>query len=137
MFSNSPFTSPFNSSAVAVRYQRQQKPSGYLVGFWRGSETDLDLPMPKGNSATCDQTDLINKLRMLMKADQNPTQFKGSSRCRLCGVHNGSQEHKFGSFIVPSGYIHYLEAHNVAIDPVFGSFLRGSGAPTMEDEDSS
>jgi hypothetical protein len=36
---------------------------------------------------------------------------------------NGSQEHFFAGFNIPSGYIHYLRDHNVAIDPDLKAYL--------------
>lgn len=43
--------------------------------------------------------------------------YKGTSKCRCCGIRNGSEEYTLvlgkAKWIWPSGFSHYVEAHNV------------------------
>ncbi len=41
------------------------------------------------------------------------TAYRGWSMCRLCQVPNGNEEFEHGGFRWPSGFLHYVEAHNV------------------------
>lgn len=54
--------------------------------------------------------------------------YRGSNRCRVCGVRNGSHEYFKGPFRYPEGYVHYLEEHGfkppqVVIDAALGSIV--------------
>lgn len=57
------------------------------------------------------------------------TSYHGDSYCRICDVNNGSSESKveFGdvSFVIPSGYIHYLKKHNVKPDERLMKYIDG------------
>jgi hypothetical protein len=63
---------------------------------------------------------LLDKIES--KASQQ--QYKGSSTCRICGCQNGSDEYVFRKVfknirrevLMPSGYRHYIEKHNVSPD---------------------
>lgn len=39
--------------------------------------------------------------------------WRGWSRCRFCGVHNGSRCLEDGTYVWPEGFAHYLEVHAV------------------------
>lgn len=64
--------------------------------------------------------ELLDKIES--KADQEHQ--KGQSTCRICGCQNGSGEYVFRKvfkhirreIIMPSGYRHYIEKHNVSPD---------------------
>lgn len=48
---------------------------------------------------------------------------KGSSECRVCGIKNGSSTFYYNGWSWPSGYRHYLEAHNVHPSREFKRFI--------------
>lgn len=92
------------------------------VGFWKGYDSKW-TEMPIEDSATCNQTNIINKITKLQKI-ANETQYRGYSCCRLCDFeYNGSKEYAIGKFVWPEGYLHYIEVHNVAIDEEFAKYV--------------
>lgn len=42
---------------------------------------------------------------------ERTVQYQGSSRCRICGISNGSQDWFRGDFRYPQGYLHYITEH--------------------------
>lgn len=81
-----------------------------------------ELQIPIENSATENQRFIIGKLRTILST-LNPKQCFGSSTCRLCHRSNGSCEYEIDNFIIPEGYIHYLEVHYVKIDERLKNYL--------------
>lgn len=49
--------------------------------------------------------------------------YRGSSRCRICDIRNGSCEYIFGGYRWPAGYLHYVEEHNVEPSAGFKEML--------------
>lgn len=100
------------------------------IGFWKINfkpnenlmPWDQKWPMPIENSATIDQSHYINKIKNLEKHAACNV-YRGPSICRICGISNGCREYTSHHFCWPSGYLHYLEDHNVAIDPDFQLLL--------------
>jgi len=88
------------------------------IGYWR-SRFEEDLPMPVADTQRQDQAEIIAKLKAAMAAGYM-TQYRGSSDCRLCGKSNGSREWEVirgdTKYLVPEGYVHYLEEHRVGYD---------------------
>lgn len=117
------FSGQFSTLYTSPVKHSRQIPNGIPIGFWAEDSSDTRYPRPTPNSAVKDQSELIAKLKNFMETDENYIQYKGSSTCRLCGKNNGSREHKFGGYVIPSGYIHYLEQHNVAVDPRFEKYF--------------
>jgi len=39
--------------------------------------------------------------------------WMGYSQCRICGVENGCHDMTDGTYVWPSGYVHYIEQHGV------------------------
>ena len=86
--------------------------------------TSNGLLMPIAN--TSDRFRKAYALELLDKIESKASQqqYKGSSTCRICGCQNGSGEYVFRKtfkhirreIIMPSGYRHYIEKHNVAPD---------------------
>lgn len=91
-----------------------------------GSPSNKELPYPVENSATEDQIKIINLLRQQLETGYL-TSYREWSSCRLCGKHNGSKELEViiggTKYSIPIGYIHYLEDHNVAVDPMLITVL--------------
>jgi hypothetical protein len=50
-------------------------------------------------------------------------QYKGSSRCRLCGCRNGSQTLYLNGYAFPSGYFHYINEHNIEVPIEFQQMI--------------
>ena len=104
-------------------------PNETYIGYWARKDdrnhlaevyNGQVLTLPVENSATEDQTNIIARLRYAY-ASGHMVGYRGWSICRICDKHNGTQEleiivgrMKYG---IPEGYIHYLEDHNVAVDP--------------------
>lgn len=86
--------------------------------------TSNGLVLPIAN--TCDRVKKAYSLELLDKIESKARQEhqKGQSICRICGCHNGSGEYVFRKVfkhirrevIMPSGYRHYIEKHNVSPD---------------------
>ena len=91
-----------------------------FVGFWKGC--DKWTQMPVANSSTTDQREIISKIKLVQKFAKK-TSYRGLSPCRICHDYNGSEEYAIDGFVWPSGYIHYLKKHNVAIDEEFSSYV--------------
>lgn len=106
-------------------------PNIMYIGFWKFilKPNENIMPWDKSwsltpieNSATIDQSHYITKIKNLEKHAICDS-YRGISICRICGHGNGCDEYTFNNFCWPSGYIHYLEDHNVAINPTFQLFL--------------
>jgi hypothetical protein len=111
----------------------------YKVDFYKEKYGDTVQTDPSGkemyfpveNSATEDQTNIITRLKQAMKTGRM-LGYRGWSICRICGKHNGTGELEitYGNFRdgkkqyrIPEGYVHYLEDHNVAVDPILEKIL--------------
>lgn len=100
-------------------------------GFWRGSEeSNVDLPFPQANEEPWEgQADFLNKLDALesrLREGKHYRTYRGLSMCRLCGNRNGSQTYVFMDWRWPSGFRHYIDAHNVEPTPEFKAFVERS-----------
>lgn len=84
------------------------------IGYW-GWHSEQPIP----DTACHDQDEIISKLKNAL-ANGFLESYRGSSNCRLCGKQNGWRELKVikGSktYLVPEGYLHYLEDHRVGYD---------------------
>jgi hypothetical protein len=101
------------------------------IGFWKEKFEKEEnimpweinwLLVPIENSAIIDQSYYITKIKQLEKR-ASIREYYGSSICRICHCENGCEEYTLGNYCWPSGYVHYLEKHNVAIDPDFQLFI--------------
>jgi hypothetical protein len=50
----------------------------------------------------------------------------GYSDCRFCGCNNGDSDLSDGDYLWPSGFAHYLEAHDVKPPKVFLEHIRAN-----------
>lgn len=91
-----------------------------FIGFWKGCGKWTQVPVP--NSATIDQKEIIKKIKYVQKFAQK-TAYRGLSPCRICQCYNGCEEYAIDGFVWPSGYLHYLEDHNVAVDEDFAKYI--------------
>lgn len=87
------------------------------VGYWKNEDGNW-YGMPEANWVGWDDEKLYYKfLNNLKKKMENSRKryYKGYSGCRICDLRrNGTSEHIIDNkFIMPSGYIHYIEEHKI------------------------
>ncbi len=99
------------------------------IGFWR-KEVDKDEtgPLPFPHLSALKATDMFLKKvgyiqSRMSRLDGRVKCYKGTSRCRLCGDRNGSREYVLNGYVWPSGYLHYLEKHDIEPDKGFVNFI--------------
>jgi len=90
-----------------------------VVGYWSYSPDDPALPYPRANPKPwAGQDGVVAKLKAIESGIRERrygkvTAYRGWSMCRLCRVLNGSEEFEYGGYRWPSGFLHYVEVHNV------------------------
>jgi hypothetical protein len=90
-----------------------------VVGYWSHSPDDSTLPYPQANPKPWNgQGDFVAKLKVIEQGIRahrygKLTAYRGFSMCRLCAKLNGSEEFEHAGYRWPSGFLHYIEAHNV------------------------
>ena len=89
------------------------------IGYWRHKD-DNEGAWPEPYTERKDQDEIVDRLKAAMVTGFLVS-YRGSSNCRLCGKLNGWHELEIirGStkWIIPEGYVHYLEDHRVGYDP--------------------
>jgi hypothetical protein len=90
-----------------------------LIGYWAGPDTSGDWPsaadfVDPGWDAD-DRSLVVDYLRQ----GQIARAYMGWSRCRLCGEVNGDLELTDGTYVWPSGLVHYVEDHDVRVPQPF------------------
>lgn len=97
-----------------------------VEGYWSCKE-DRSLPTPIPRSRPWPgQVAFLTALKRKEKS-AHETRYKGFSKCRICGEGNGGSDFTKGSWTWPSGFSHYVEAHNVKPTKEFIAFVIGSG----------
>lgn len=84
------------------------------IGFWHSQFTPgLPHPIESADAAwsAAERAAVVAYLRS--RVDRTVTAYRRSSRCRICDCSNGSEELSDGVYLWPSGYAHYVEAHDV------------------------
>src|SRR5215475_13778990 len=95
------------------------RPEPKIVGYWSYSPDDPALPYPQANSKPwARQEEFVAKLKAIEQGIRERrygklTAYRGLSMCRLCRVLNGNEEFEYGDYRWPSGFLHYVEVHNV------------------------
>lgn len=112
-----------------------QKKFGKRVGYFRNSLEDAsELPFPVENSCTIPpklMRKFVSKLSSLILYSRDNgcyDTYKGYSNCRICNEIVGRDEYavkvKDKFFIVPEGFLHYIEKHNIQPDmDLFNSIM--------------
>lgn len=107
-------------------------PKEILEGFWynpKDRENTKNLPKveaaPRAFKGKVDFIDLLTRAQKRAREQH----FKGSSKCRICGELNGSTQFvldvKGGKRLEwPSGFMHYVQKHNVRPTENFVNALR-------------
>jgi hypothetical protein len=91
-------------------------------GFWF-SVSSPDYPVPKpSHMKWIKQEEFVTALRR-KEAQALKTTYRGFSTCRICFSTNGSAEFKLEDWCWPSGFIHYIENHNVKPSQEFIDFV--------------
>jgi len=71
------------------------------------------LPMPiESYYPWTGKEEFVEALQKL-ESKLEPLQYKGCSICRVCDESNGSAEFQHEGWAWPSGYLHYVEDHNI------------------------
>ncbi len=113
---------------MAARDSQEPK----IVGYWSYSPDDPALPFPQANPEPWGGQDtFVAKLKAIEQGIRERhygkvTAYRGWSMCRLCRVPNGNEEFEFDAYRWPSGFLHYVEAHNVRPPDEFMAAVRKS-----------
>lgn len=92
-------------------------------GFWN------DTHRPNVRSAAWPgKDDFLRILRDVEDAALVRT-YRGTSTCRVCHKVNGSREFETSGAVWPSGFRHYIEAHNVEPSEAFKAHVQSLVAP--------
>lgn len=104
-----------------------KKANSNYEGFWRSDE-EPDLPIPQPSEDVWfknNKVAIISSIKNIQRIIA-PKAYKGSSTCRLCGKLNGSEEYFCADstnpkqiWTWPSGFLHYIEEHNVCPSEAF------------------
>jgi hypothetical protein len=98
---------------------------GKVEGYWRKTKYEQsDLPYPEPYNDEWGKGEFIEKLKLLQGKAQL-TLYRGMSSCRLCGCMNGSGEYSIDGWRFPSGYLHYIEVHDVKPSEAFIAYVKG------------
>ena len=104
-------------------------------GFW-WSKYEPHLPAPHAKKRPWKgQADFLAALRKV-ESGLHGQHFKGGSKCRVCGCVNGSSEYKAefmkSTWEWPSGFAHYVKAHNVRPSLAFQEFILAAAAASTK-----
>jgi len=92
-------------------------------GFW-GSKHEPHFPMPEQNEKPWDgQIQFIDMLQKVQSISEI-VRYRGMSACRVCGKLNGCATHIVDNWEWPSGFMHYIEDHNVKPTDEFIKFIQ-------------
>ena len=77
------------------------------VGFWSESCRPEDAVDPAWG--------ILERYLVMryLRAGTITATYRGSSNCRICECFNGNCDVSDGTYVWPSGYVHYLELHDV------------------------
>lgn len=106
-----------------------------LARFEQRLEAAKLAPKPRPDSLSEHIT--AEELEALIAYMDNPEHrrigFNGSSDCRICGCVNGHEDVDDGTYVWPSGLVHYLTKHRVGLPEEFIQHcLSGGKTPVVE-----
>lgn len=93
-------------------------------GFWHSKYEPL-LPKPVPNDKPWKGQRVLLEALSEKQSKLRMSRYKGSSKCRCCGITNGSGDYKLGAWVWPEGLAHYIKAHNVRPSLAFQEFILG------------
>ncbi|MFI5296562.1 MAG: hypothetical protein ACHREM_00570 [Polyangiales bacterium] len=87
------------------------------IGFWIDPAADPKWTVPLPDPKTMTDASWSSAERAVvvayLRAHPVVALYMGASTCRICGGLNGSGEQTDGSYLWPTGFVHYLEDHLV------------------------
>lgn len=92
------------------------------IGYWRSNPLNVfdKLPWPTISWKTLFQAKVIEQAKLVLEKYGWKEHYFGQAHCRLCWKLNGNAEYLINyqgiTWVIPTGYFHYLETHNVKID---------------------
>lgn len=99
------------------------------IGYWRTfalhecnpSCKCRNYPIPQPHDTILDQADIICDAHYTLHHYRHKVvHCNGYSQCRICNIQNDDREYEIEYnntiYVIPFGYFHYLEEHNVKID---------------------
>lgn len=102
------------------------------IGFWKSSMSP-ELPMPVPHNIPFEgKNEFIKRLRAIEENKATKMSYRGFSICRICNEVNGSAEYSFSGFTWPSGYLHYIQDHNVIPEKDFFDFIMNDGKTAVK-----
>lgn len=93
-------------------------------GFWYSKQEPL-LPMPVQSDTAWEGKEAFLIALVELELGSNQQHYKGISACRICSRGNGDGEFEADGWVWPSGYSHYIQAHNVRPSLAFQEFVLG------------
>lgn len=97
-------------------------------GYWY-SQQEPQLPKPVAQAWPGKMLWLQKLIRAEKKAES--VAYKGMSTCRMCNQDNGHTEYAYKGWQWPSGYLHYIQEHNVRPSLAFEEFIAREGAVSL------
>ena len=92
-------------------------------GYWRNSRHP-ELPVPKAHILPWNRKDEFVAQLKGLEAVLTPDAYRGISLCRICQKSNGNEEYQYDGWRWPSGFLHYVEEHNVIPTGEFARMIR-------------
>ena len=96
------------------------------IGYWKRIKSEKsDLPWPIENSFTLSEEEKEVFLKELKRKESKSgiTRYRGISLCRICEQTNGNAEYSLDDWCWPSGYMHYIQEHDVQPDEEFYKWI--------------
>lgn len=93
------------------------------IGFWF-SIHEPSFPKPQNMIDLSWNKEERQKVIKYLENGKVSARYRGSSRCRFCGISNGSYDKTDNVFVWPSGLTHYLIEHGVKPDQEFIDHLK-------------
>ena len=104
-------------------------------GFWSRDPSDTTLPFPVANAGGEFSVQAVERLKALEKSGKTrELGYRGWSACRICRKSNGSRTFFYTDsseslgvdmeYSWPSGFMHYLEEHNIRAPGVLFDLLK-------------
>jgi hypothetical protein len=94
-----------------------------LIGLWLGPHAPGWPDVRRFVDPTADEVGRDRIAQRLDAARNTDRAYMGYSRCRLCGVSNGSGEFTDGVLVWPEGLSHYVRVHQVRLPAVVEDIL--------------
>ncbi len=86
-----------------------------IEGYW-WSEFTPEYPKPEhSHDMHVQKQEILHAMEKLEGFNMRVRKrhFKGFSRCRCCGISNGSTEYEYKGWRWPQGLKHYVDGHNI------------------------